>query len=286
MAEIITVVAGQATKDLINVKASTKEELRARAELLAQIYNDAVQSGDSSPAIEVYTNTYDPEKTKPGEGLIGVLVREYMEETVYEYTTIARDECFDALKATADPMLEAVKQLSYPTIRIVDKEVGEGKQKLPVTTIEAGEKQIDLLKLHKHCGGIGKDSNWLHMVEKFNFLLTAQKAVDLGIDPKVVNDSYAMSDIAKSYDLGKNPASKTNLLKTLQAVVTAMIGEEYKAVSHDVNFLLSVYSRKNRKALTVTCANHKYMRGYVMEICHRIVTGKSYAIEYKAVKGK
>jgi len=278
MAEIITEVAGKATKDLINVKASTKEELRARAEVLAQIFNEEVQNGNYAPTIEVFSTEVD--------GTTGVLVREYMEQTVNEYTSIARKECFDALKETEDPMLEAVKQLSYPTIRIVDKKVGEDKQKIPVTTIEDTEKQIDLLKLYKHCGSIGKDPNWLHMVEKFNFLLTAQKAVDLGIDPKAINDSYAMSEIAKGYDLGKNPASKTNLLKTLQTIVTAMIGEEYKAVSHDVNFLLSVYSRKSRKALTVTCANHKYMRGYVMEICHRIVTGKSYAVEYKAVKGK
>ena len=278
MAEIITEVAGKATKDLINVKASTKEELRERAEVLAQIFNEEVQNGNYAPTIEVFSTEV--------EGTTGVLVREYMEQTVNEYTSIARKECFDALKETEDPMLEAVKQLSYPTIRIVDKKVGEDKQKIPVTTIEDTEKQIDLLKLYKHCGSIGKDPNWLHMVEKFNFLLTAQKAVDLGIDPKAINDSYAMSEIAKGYDLGKNPASKTNLLKTLQTIVTAMIGEEYKAVSHDVNFLLSVYSRKSRKALTVTCANHKYMRGYVMEICHRIVTGKSYAVEYKAVKGK
>lgn len=278
MAEIITEVAGKATKDLINVKASTKEELRARAEVLAQIFNEEVQNGNYAPTIEVFSTE--------GEGTTGVLVREYMEQTVNEYTSIARKECFDALKETEDPMLEAVKQLSYPTIRIVDKKVGEDKQKIPVTAIEDTEKQIDLLKLYKHCGSIGKDPNWLHMVEKFNFLLTAQKAVDLGIDPKAINDSYAMSEIAKGYDLGKNPASKTNLLKTLQTIVTAMIGEEYKAVSHDVNFLLSVYSRKSRKTLTVTCANHKYMRGYVMEICHRIVTGKSYAVEYKAVKGK
>ena len=124
------------------------------------------------------------------------------------------------------------------------------------------------------------------MVEKFNMLLTAQKAVDLGINPKEINDSYAMSEIAKGWDLGKNPASKTNILKTLRGIVTAMLGEEFanKVTSHDVNFLLSVYSRKSRKALTVTCANHKYMRGYVMEICHRVVTDKGYEVDYKKAK--
>lgn len=282
MAEVITTFAGKATKDIIDVKASTKEALRARAETLAVIYNEGIQSGNYAPIIEVVsTDNGVPEGT-----LENVLVRDYMEQTVNQYTSIARHEAFDMLKATEDPMLEACRQLTYPTIRIVDKKVGEEKQKIPVTSIEDSERQIDLLKLHRHCGGIGKDKDWSGIIEKFNYLLTAQKAIDLGIDPQGISDSYAMSEIAEKYDMGKNPTSKTNILKSLRTVVAAMLGEEFanKAVSHDVNFLISIYSRKSRKALTVTCANHRYMRNYVMEICHRIVTDKTYNIEYKTKK--
>lgn len=207
-----------------------------------------------------------------------------MEETVGEYAGIARGICFDKLAATENPMLEAVKQLSYPVLAV--KDVKRDKDDA-VATREVIEKdrQIDLLKLHKYVeGGIGHDDKWNNYVEKFNFLMTAQKAVDLGIDPKSVNDSYAMSDISKQINMGKTPTSKTNILKTLTKVIQAMIGEEYKPTSHDVAFLLSVYSKKSRKALTVTCANHKYMRGYLMEICNRIVTDKTYSIEFKAVR--
>lgn len=260
-----------------------KAELREKAETLIKEYNEAVQNGNFAPTIEVPKIDASGNPTKEKET---VLIREAVEQLVNEHTAIAREECFTALKATDDPMIEAVKQLTFSTIRIVDKKVGEDKQKTPVSSIEDAEKPIDLLKLHKYVGGdgIGKDKNWAYMVEKLNFLMTAQKAVDLGINPKEVNDSYAMSDISKQIDLGKTPTSKTNLLKTVQAIVTAMIGEEYKATSHDVAFLMSVYSRKNRAALTVTCANHKYMRQYMAEICHRIVLGKSYAIEYKKIK--
>lgn len=242
---------------------TTKAGLREKAENLVKQYNDAIQNGK-----------YD----------IGVKLGEEIEQTVNEYTSIAREECFAALKSTSDPMLEAVKKLTYPTIRAKDSKQGE--EKVPVRTIEDVEKPIDLLKLHKYVGenGIGKNKDWAYMVEKLNFLMTAQKAVDLGIDPKAVNDSYAMSEISKAIDLGKTPTSKTNILKTLQAIVTAMVGDEYKATSHDVNFLYSVYSRKNRAALTVTCANHKYMRQYMAEICHRIVLGKSYALDFKQIK--
>lgn len=248
----------------------TKEEKVAKmAELDAKLreqvkqFNDAMLDGRFNDATKLNTE---------------------MEETVGEYAGIARGICFDECAATEDPMMAAIKRLSYTVIAV--KDVKKDKEDA-VATREVIEKdrQIDLLKLHKYIeGGIGHDKQWNYLVEKFNFLMTAQKAVDLGIDPKAINDSYAMSDISKQIDMGKTPTSKTNILKTLTTVVQAMVGEEYKPNSHDVAFLLSVYSRKSRKALTVTCANHKYMRGYLMEICHRIVMGKTYELEFKAVK--
>lgn len=248
----------------------TKEEKVAKmAELDAKLreqvkqFNDAMLDGRFNDATKLNTE---------------------MEETVGEYAGIARGICFDECAATEDPMMAAIKRLSYTVIAV--KDVKKDKEDA-IATREVIEKdrQIDLLKLHKYIeGGIGHDKSWNHYVEKFNFLMTAQKAVDLGIDPKAINDSYAMSDISKQIDMGKTPTSKTNILKTLTTVVQAMVGEEYKPVSHDVAFLMSVYSRKSRKALTVTCANHKYMRGYLMEICHRIVTGKAYELEFKATK--
>ena len=87
-------------------------------------------------------------------------------------------------------MLAAVTTLSYVTIGVKDEQKGDDK--VPVRTIVDKERQIDLFKLHKFCGTIGADENWLHAAQKMNLLLTAQKAKDLGLDPKAVNDSYAM----------------------------------------------------------------------------------------------
>lgn len=243
-------------------KKMTKEELREHVEKLCREYNENVQDGNFAESASL---------------------NDKIEQAVNEYTSIAREECFAVLKASENPMIEAVKQLTFPTIRA--KDTKQGDEKIPVRVVEDIERPIDLLKLHKATeGGIGADKNWAYAVEKLNFLLTAQKAKDLGIDPKDVNDSFAMADISKNFDMGKNPTSKTNLLKTLNIVVQAMIGEEYKAVSHDVNFLMSVFSRKNRAALTVTCANHKYMRQYCAEICHRIVMGETYKIEFRKIR--
>lgn len=209
---------------------------------------------------------------------------------VSEYTATSRLVCFEDCKATENPMLTAVLALTFPTIAAKDEKVDETGDTVVRYIVDA-EKPIDLLKLHKHCGSIGADKQWVYMAEKMNFSLTARRANELGVDPKKINDSYAMSAIAKEYDLGKNPASNTNLLKTLQTVVTAMLGKdkdgkEYKATSHDVNYLLAVYSKKGKKALSVSCANHNYFRNYLATICHRIVTGKTYDVEFKAQKNK
>ncbi|MDO5546911.1 MAG: hypothetical protein Q4F79_00285 [Eubacteriales bacterium] len=243
-------------------KENRLQVLKALAEEKVKEYNEAMQDGKFDEVSKLDTEITD---------------------TVNEYTSIVRDMCFEDCAASDDPMMAAVTALSFMTIGV--KDTKKGDEKLPVREVIEKERQIDLLKLHKFVdGGIGHNKEWVYMIEKFNLLMTCQKAKDLGVDPTAINDSYAMSEIAKGYDLGKNPASKTNLLKTLTAIVQAMVGDEYKPVSHDVNFLLSVYSRKSRKALTVTCANHKYMRGYIMEICHRIVTGKTYEVDYKRAR--
>lgn len=243
-------------------KENKLQEIKASVEEKVKAYNEAMQDAKFDEASKLDTE---------------------MTETVNEYTSIVRDMCFEDCAAAENPMIAAVTALSFMTIGVKDNKKGD--EKIPVREVIERERQIDLYKLHKYVdGGIGENKDWVHMIEKFNLLMTCQKAKDLGIDPTAINDSYAMSEIAKGYDLGKNPASKTNLLKTLTTIVQAMIGEEYKPVSHDVNFLLSVYSRKSRKALTVSCANHKYMRNYIMEICHRIVTGKVYEVDYRKVR--
>ena len=233
-------------------------QLKSEVGEIVKTYNDAIQNGRFE------------ESTKADTA---------MTEKINEYTATVRDMCFEDCKATDDPMLAAVRTLSYVTIGVKDEKKGDDK--VPVRTVVDKERAIDLLKLDKYCGGIGHDKEWMHVAQKMNFLLTCQKARDLGLDPQKVNDSYAMSEIARQFEMGKNPTSKTNMLRTLQMVVTAMLGDGYKATSHDVNFLLSVYSRKNRKALVVSCANHRSFRGYIAEVCHRIVTGKEYELEYK-----
>ena len=135
----------QSVAKLAELKSSVEEQVKA--------FNDAVQNGRFE------------ESTKADKA---------MTDLINEYTATVRDMCFDECKATDDPMLAAVKTLSYVTIGVKDEQKGDDK--VPVRVIVDKERQIDLLKLDKFCGGIGADPNWMHIAQKMNFLLTAQKA--------------------------------------------------------------------------------------------------------------
>lgn len=226
-------------------------------------YNEAYQGGKFEDAVKANTE---------------------IENRVNEYTSIAREMCFTDCKESADPMMTAIKLLTYQTIAV--KDVKKGDDKVPVREVVPKIRNIDLVKLHKFCGTIGADPQWIHIAQKLNFLMTAKVCTEIGADVKAVNDSYSMTEIAKQIDMGKNPTSNTNLLKSMQTVITAMLGDGYKATSHDVRFMDRAYTKKGRRALTLVCSNHKNFCGIMAEVCHRIVTGKSYDAEYKTIKDK
>lgn len=265
MAEVI--IKGEANEAPQKVeektsKAVSKESLRAEAESLTRKYNEAIQSENFSEA-------------KKLEDKIFTIIN--------EYTAFARNQTFKEIAATDDPMLEAVKRLTFTTIRKRDEKV-DGSD-IMVRKIEETERPIDILGLHNYIsGGIGKEKNWHHKIEKLNFLMTLRVCKELNIDPASVNNSYAMTKAASELDMGKSVVSNTALLKALQDIIKSMIGEEYKPLTHDVNYLNRVYTRKGKKSLSVACANHRYMRQYVMNICHRIVTNGSYDVEHPTQK--
>jgi len=240
-------------------------ELRELAESKTREYNDALQNGEMDKVAETESD---------------------IEEAISEYTGIAELLAFDTCEKSENPMVTAVTMLTFRTI--TKKDIKEEGSKVAIRKIDDKEKYIDLAKLHKRInGGIGADKTWIYQVEKMNMCMTAQRAQDLGCSAenlKDINDSYAMSEIAKQVQLGKNPCSNTQLLKTLTTIITAMLGEGYKPNSHDVAFLKSVYAKKGKAALSVACANHKNFRNYIAEVCHRIVTGGIYTVEFKKAK--
>lgn len=213
-------------------------------------------------------------------------------EKVEEYTAIAERECFDEILKDENPMKAAAERVRYATIKVRDVT----EDKVTTRVVEASSNQIDPLKIHKKAkDGIGADKNWHFMIEKLNMLLTCRRAIELGLDPREVKNTYSMSEEAvkiealmsetdpTKYD--KNAADEL-LKQDVQKVVDAMLGAgEYEVTDVMISYLLMIYQKKNnRKSLSVTCANHKNMRIYLLDICHACVTGNEFSVIYKVKK--
>lgn len=258
-----------ATMDFTNM---SKEDVRAKAEELAGMRNS------------LYLEEKIGEAAKLDDSI---------EECVNEYTARARRECFISCKDSTDPMLEAIRRLQFKTIRAKDTKLPESE--IHHVDIEDTLKYIDLKALDQFCGGIGKDVKWYFAIQKFNYLLTARAVKELigdgdGAEARIsselqkLNDSYNMKEIAKSIELGEDLTSNSAILDSLKKVIAMMIGDEYKPLTHDVRYLKMVYTKKGKKALSVNCADHSHLTQYIADICHRIVTGGHYDVEYKTIK--
>lgn len=206
-----------------------------------------------------------------------------LEQAVNYYTAVSKSNCYKNAKKSGNPMHYAVKQFSYPSIRV--KETIDKDTKMVVRSIVDTEKPIDLVDMNtKIDGGIGADKKWFYVIQKLNYYLTIRAAKRVGATVK--SDAFVMNDIARAYEMGKDPCSNTQMLKTLQDIVDKMLGEGYNAISHDVNYLLDCYANDNKKSKTsITLANHKTLAGYLKKICYRILTdGKGYDVIQKEIK--
>lgn len=232
-----------------------------------------------------------------------------IDKDVSEYNSIAQVLCFDECAGAEDPMKAAILRLHYPVISVKDTMIGDEVKvvKRVIVGDPGGDeplkyKQIDLQKFQKYVKDrdgvtIGHEANWNNQIERLNLLFALDCAIELNKGQEFINEMsscYALKEASKKINFGVanpkagTPISNTNLLKAVKAVVTAMIGPEYgaKAMTHDVRYLKRVSAKKSRKELTVQCANHRYMRGYIMEVCYRILTDGSYDVEYKKIKNK
>jgi hypothetical protein len=228
---------------------------------------------------------------------------------VKEYNKQAETLCYFDLSETANIMLEAVKKLTFETIK-----VKENKKEEPHTlSSEYRDKYIDLAKLDDYCRhGIGATPEWKHKAERLNLLLTAKIATDIdaSTDLTTINDCFTMSKINKEYKVNKNMFSNTRILSELTEVIQAMLGtvstiqatdkegnpkldeegnpvyKEYKALKVDREYLLNAFSKQSRSALKIATSNHKGMNNILLNICHRIALNTRYDVESKLIKLK
>ena len=252
-AEVVT------EENKIEVIAARMDELRTQVEQLAVDYNTAMLDNDYSKMVRIDALS---------------------KEAVKDYTKLACKKCYEECSKTENPILEAVTRLEYETIRTKDNKSEFGGS---VRTVESQSKRIDLGDLYNYCDGAGVDKNWIYMAEKLNQLFTMSVSKGQGIPFDEM--SYYMQAVSRKMDLGETPTSNTQLLKSLQTVVTAMIGEQYKVISHDVNWIKARYAKANRKEKWSTiCSDHKNFRGILAEMCNKIVEGGHYKLVFKTVQ--
>lgn len=206
-----------------------------------------------------------------------------LDEVIGYYAGISKNNFYNEAVASGDPMRYACVEFFYPVIRV--KETKEKDTNTIVREIAPAYRPVDLRDLHTKKGGIGADTNWIYDAEKLNFYLTIRAAERVGA--KVNSDAFRMSEVSKARELGKNPVSNTNLLRTLQTIITEMIGGDYKATSHDVNYLVDVYANDSKKSKTaITLANHRTLAGYLKKVCRHIITGESYDVDQPEAREK
>ena len=207
-----------------------------------------------------------------------------VDQAIGAYTAVAKKQAYDAAKASGDPLKYACNEFFYGVIRL--KQVKDKESNMVLFSIEDADKRFDLADMHKKLGGIGKDTNWLYTAEKFNYHLTIRAMKEMNNEGKLKIDNFRMKEISRSIDLGKDPTSNTQLLKTLQTLIDQMIGPDYHALNHDVKYLLSVYTTDDKRSKTaVKAANHKELRSYLMKVCHRILNNlTSYDVLQKEVQ--
>jgi len=254
------------TTPTIPTPAERKAEIRAQVEALNAQYNEAMALG------EFRTMSRLDEETK---------------KLVKEYTSEAEIECFNALLATDDPLLEAAKVLNFGTIKVRDESDNDTNTKTRV--IEDSLKTIDPVRLNKKSHeGLGANKDWVKDMRLLNSAMVTRKAAKLGIPAKDCCDGVkkVFAELArfKSTCEGVDPTSDDALFEDLQNLTNAMLGDGYAIEDRDVEYVWTGFAKKGKRALQVACSNPRNFGETILEVCHRVVTGKSYEIISKAKK--
>ncbi len=221
-----------------------------------------------------------------------------MKEKINEHSSLSTDICFENCKNSSDDakerMLYAIKMLNFPVLAVKDEKKGD--EKISTRVIFKKEKAIDILKLDKYCGGIGFELDWNEKLKKFNLMLIAWQASEIGIDPCKAVTSTNMANLANELKFASTRAanaksskeekrslvSNSALLRALKDVTYAMVEEKNGVISIDVNYIKAIFAKKGRNALTLQLANDRSVRSFVAEVGHRVVLEKEYEVEVKS----
>lgn len=191
-----------------------------------------------------------------------------------------------------DPMLEAVKVLEFTRVSVQEKTQNVGGGTLHFIAYKTTQKRLDLPKCAKYCKenevAFGKSPDWFHTIEKLCCILTLAHAKELGVPAEQIakiDDSFIMSKVARDVQLAAedpsnpNPLSKSQIAKNLGLILAQMVGDAYHADTRDSAFLKMCFAGQGRASLSAKTANSKRLCDIILQVAHRSVFDKSYAIQ-------
>lgn len=200
-------------------------------------------------------------------------------------------EVFGELAQSENPVKAAVAMHSYLVVSHRAK-----REEGSITGFEIVEDKVRQIDLVKFCEYIKAPTMWKYSVEKFNQLLALRTATELKMTKaqiKKICDSFYMNDLSRQVEMGGTPDSNTAICKQLQMVVDAILFEDngkgknvHRVNNHDVAYLLMCYTKRGKKVLSVAVAKNAYIHRLVLDVMHRIVTGKAYDLEYRMVSAE
>lgn len=200
------------------------------------------------------------------------------------YKKAAFEAVLNRLKKSDNPVLEAVKQLTYGVFRaktVKDDNGNEAGIELVPT-----DARIDLVKVCEHCE---LSTVWKYKVEKLALLLALRAAKEIGIpaeEIKVMNYKFKMDELARREKMGETPASNSQITKAIQMILDEVLPGQGKANAHDAAFMWMASTRAGREAKCIKVADAKMAHRLFAEVANRVVTNGRYNVDYKMEREK
>lgn len=213
-----------------------------------------------------------------------------LKETEKEYKKESFNEFVKTIRGTANPVLSAIKTLQFEVLKHSELKTEGAKTGIELYITD---NTVNMAKVFER---LGVPNAWSALAQKLNYMFTLRKALEHGIEGKdfqAIKDNYMIAGEVKKAMEGETPTSNNQMAKLLQSVIDALIfvpredGENtYRALGYHINALSDWHITKNRRAIgTSDAAGDKAFDGYVVEIAHCIVTGKSLKMTGKNING-
>lgn len=246
-----------------------------------------IAKSDIVKLIEEYNDAFKANDRKKTEE-----IEKDLREAEADYAEAKCAEVFAELKNAENPIRAAFIKHSYPVVaHKVVREDGIAKG------IEIDENRMKTIALDKICKYL-KIEGWKPEAEKLNQALAVRTALDLDL-PKAkfrelcktfAKDSTYMESLLKRIDSKETPVSDSALCKVLQGLIDKILFEDngkkkntVHALNRDIGYILKAYTKRGKKVLNIALAKQTFLNTLIVDVMHRIVTGKSYGLEYKLV---